>query len=102
MENKIQFCFYGCCYLATIALFIFGIHKFVKNDDLCETSFKLFNEDSYSSYPSFTLCLSNPFKKELFKELGINESMYLSYLVGNEFTDEMFKVDFNEATFSLT
>ena len=98
MFSKIQFCFNFICYLTTLSLFIFGIYKFIKNEDLCETSFKSFNE---GPYPSITVCFTNPFNEGALNKMGLNKSIYLSYLTGNYFGDEMLNVDFNEATLNL-
>ena len=101
MVNNAQFIFYLCCYSVTIALFIIGIFKYVKNDDLCEISFKPFNEEIYSSYPSFTFCISNPFNESQLKKYGMNKSTYSSILLGGEFNDTVLKVDFDEVSFNL-
>ena len=101
MRHKFRFCFHVICYVATFLLFICGIVKFIKNEDLCETSFKSFNEGPYSLYPSVTLCLSNQFDEDVLKKDGLNKSIYLSYLLGKQFDDEMLKINFSQATWSL-
>ena len=99
--DKIKFVFHGACYLATLSLFIFGIYKFSKNEDLCETSFKSFNADHHSSYPSISLCFANPFNEEILEEHGLNKSTYISYLIGKYFDEKMLKIDYNKATYQL-
>ena len=99
--DKMKFGFYGACYLATLCLFIFGIYKFAKNEDLCETSFKSFNADHHSSYPSMTLCFANPFDEKILEAHGLNKSMYLSYLIGKDYDEKLLNIDFEKATFQL-
>ena len=90
-----------CCYSVTTALFIFGIFKFVKNEDVCEISFKPFNEEIHSSYPSFTFFISNPFNESVLKKYGMNKSTYSSILLGDEFDDKVLTVDFDKVSFDL-
>ena len=103
LENKSKLCFNIICCLATILLLTFCIYIYCKNEDLCEISYRKFNQDSLSLYPFVTMCLLSPFKEEMLKNVkgGLNRSIYISFLVGNHWNESMLNISFDQVTYNL-
>ena len=103
MAAIMNHCFQITCYLATFALFCFCFYIFCKNDDLIEVSFKQYNEDSMSTYPSATICFLNPVKEDILQKHGegINKSSYVSYLQGLHWDERMLNISNEEVTINL-
>ena len=75
---------------------------FIKNDDLCEVSFKTFHKEKEDVYPSLTMCLSSPFEqKRAAQHSGtLNTSLYGSYLIGKYSNENDFlNVPYDNVTF---
>ena len=73
MVFKIETVYAIVCYLATLFPIFLGISIFLKNKDVCELSFKTFNKDSLSPYPSDTLCFSNSINEKILESYGDDE-----------------------------
>ena len=109
MVHAIQQCFNAICYLTTICLVVYCIVTYYKNEDYSEISYKKYNEDSVSLYPSITLCVTQePMTSTLLKEEalkhhgeGVNSSSYLSFLIGHYWDERMVNISFDEVTQNL-
>jgi hypothetical protein len=82
--NKIDFAFHIICIAAVTFYAVENIVNFMKNDDLCEVSFKTYHNTNEDIYPSLTMCLTSPFEQEraLQHSGTLNTSLYESYLAG--------------------
>ena len=100
MKDKIILCFNVICCLATSSLLVFCIYIYCKNEDVTETSYKKYNEDDTSSYPSVTFCIINPFKEDALKVHGhiIDVNSYLSFLKGDYWDEKMNNVSYEGVT----
>ena len=82
--NQINLTLHVVCFAIVVAYAIINYCNFVRNDDLCEVSFKNFHSEIDAPYPSLTMCLMSPIVQErLSAHSGtINISSYESYLMG--------------------
>ena len=92
------------CYIATLCLFCLGISIYVKNEDVCELSFKKFNEDKFSRYPSTTLCFSNSIDErilETYQDEEINVMAYSQYLRGYHWNEKLENLSYDRVSLDL-
>ena len=103
MLHKTQLCFNITCYLVTLSLLVVCVYLYCKNDDLCEVSFKKFDEDTFTLYPSTTICFPNPFNEELLAAYGygINSTSYKAFLLGYHWDDRMLNISYDQVTWNL-
>ena len=85
-----QLGFQWLCIFVVIGYGVISVRDFIKNDDLCEVSFKRFHGDKDSIYPALTMCLNTPFVEQRFRKISsaINSSSYESYLAGMSKVDQ--------------
>ena len=98
-----KLCFKLICCLATILLVSFCIYIYGKGEDLSEISYKTFNQDTMSLYPSVAMCFLNPFKEALLKDVegGINGNTYTSFLLGRHWNESLLNINFERVTYHL-
>jgi hypothetical protein len=87
--SQINLVFHGVCFFVVILYSISSVRDFLKNDDLCEVSFRTFHKDEKSSYPSFTMCLNTPFADDELKKFSskLSSLSYEAYLTGRQHQD---------------
>merc|ERR1712080_781389 len=110
LVNKIDFAFHITCTAAVTIYAVENIANFIKNDDLCEVSFKTFHNKKEDRYPSLTMCLNSPFQQERAMQYSgtLNTSLYESYLIGRyseypDFVDVPYEnVTFQQSDFLIS
>ena len=72
------------CLFAVVYSAVHCYFNYIKNEDLCEVSFKKYNSKVDSVYPSLSICFMSPFLQEGVMRHGImtNTSLYQLYLTG--------------------
>ena len=71
------------CFSAAFAMLCWCSYLFSKDEDMCQVSYKRYNDEKADVYPSFTMCLRTPLKKRKWNRILSKES-YLDFLAGNE------------------
>ena len=95
--------FKSLCYIATISVIIFWMHKcYYQDDDLCLVDYSSIKEDDVS-LPVLSLCFENPFSEEKLKKISpsLNRSYYLEYLRGNVIDENLTRVDYEDVSIKL-
>ena len=77
-------------------------YKFSLNEDSTVVTYRKFYERHDDTFPTVSMCLENPFLEKRLAEYGVNESSYLAFLEGNEFSNAMMKVDFDHVTIDVS
>ena len=93
------------CLLATICLSLYSIHRYLKNEDTTTVKISTFLASKDAIYPSFTLCIEPPFldeKFDIYRNDGINATMYRRFLRGEFWHERFLKVDYDYVTVSLS
>ena len=96
--------FKSLCYIATISVIIFWMHKcYYQDDDLCLVDYSSIKEDEVS-LPVLSLCFENRFSEEKLKKISpnLNASYYLEYLKGNVIDENLTRVDYEDVSFKLS
>ena len=96
--------FKSLCYIATISVILFWMHKcYYQDDDLCLVDYFSIKEDEVS-LPVLSLCFENRFSEEKLKKISpnLNVSYYLEYLKGNVIDENLTRVDYEDVSFKLS
>ena len=101
----INYVYISTCFLATIFLSIYSLHRYIKNEDITLTKITTFLSTKDAIYPSLSFCILDPFLKENFEVYGdkeINATSYVDFLLGNTWNELLEKVDYDHVTISLS
>lgn len=98
------------CICATLFVYYLCIDKFLKNEDVSIVDFRWFHNE-YSThhkdiYPTISICfygIPTVFLDEKLKQIDpkFDAVMYSNFLNGNEWNEEMLKIDFDEVTLDI-
>ena len=101
--EKVAALFQIPCLIAATSTVIWCCYEFSKNEDVCDFSFKKYNEDEESIYPHISLCFERPFSENKLKEYGdgINGEKYYQFLLGYNWAEARLKVDYERVTLQL-
>ena len=105
-ENCLKVC--HCLYVSiciSFAILASGacIYLYLLDDDVSHVSYKAFNEDDDSHYPSVTLCFAFPFQENTLRSIGdnITGDLYQQFLKGEYWDDRMLTIDYDNVTMNL-
>ena len=70
------------CMFATLFMVAYWCYEFGLNEDLSIVTYSESTEGKDKIYPTMSMCLQNPFKKDRLTEYGVNQSIYLEFLIG--------------------
>ena len=73
------------CWAAFGSFSIFWIYKYSLNEDLVSVDFKDYYETKEDVLPMLSLCIRNPFSEKKLKNLNLDKTSYLKFLLGKEF-----------------
>ena len=100
--EKINFIFHFICIIAVFIYAIINIYAYLRNEDLCEVSFKTFHNKSEDIYPSLSMCLNTPLNISQKSLNDINASLYEQYLLGRINDKQNFSdIDYNKVSIKL-
>ena len=102
--QQINYMYFLVCFLATVALSIYSLLRYVSNDDITSIKIKRFLSSDDAIYPSFSFCITSPFLDEKFDVYGdeeINKTTYVKFLKGEFWHDRMLKIHYDDVTVSL-
>ena len=90
------------CVIAAMALVIWCIILYVENKDVSTIHYKKFHSDKDSRYPSISLCFSiyDDGLNDTLEKLGVNWSLYNSFLRGDYFSEKASKIPYENITFN--
>ena len=89
------------CALTTFFMVVYWCYKFSLNDDLSMVSYEEYYRNEDDIRPTVSMCLENPFVKDRLDGYGVNESSYLAFLEGKDFSNEILNVDFHQVTIDI-
>ena len=103
--NKISYfsAFYQfACVIAALALVIWCIKLYLDNEDVSTIYYKKFHSDEDSRYPSISLCFSivDDSLIDTLGKLGVNYSLYHSFLKGDYFSEKASQIPYENITFN--
>ena len=90
------------CILAAISICVYWVYKYRLDEDLSVITYRKFYERENDVYPTVSLCFNNPFLAKRLAESGINESVYLSFLTGEYFSEEMLEINYENVTINIS
>ena len=92
------------CVISTIALQIYCLSNYLKDEDVSAVLFTKYHSSQEAIYPSLSLCIRNPFIESKFDryENDINMTSYIKFLQGNFWDDKMLKVEYDNVSVSLS
>ena len=100
---SLRYIFSFACYLATFAMTVYWLYKYLKDEDLAQVDFKSFESISETNRPMLSFCVRNPILES--KLLRYNESLngqnYLEVLKGEQSYDGIDDIDFDDVSINL-
>ena len=93
------------CGLVAAFMVGFWAHEFVKNEDISAIDYKYLKSLDDGIYPQMSICISNPFLVDKFKNHGTNVSIekYIGYIRGTQSFDERYHhLDFFDVTLDIS
>ena len=93
------------CGLVAAFMVGFWAHEFVKNEDISAIDYKYLKSLDDGIYPQMSICISNPFLVDKFKNPGTNVSIqeYIDYIRGTRSFDERYNdIDFFDVTLDIS
>ena len=102
--SKINNLYNLVCVISTIALQIYCLSNYLKDEDVSAVLFTKYHSSQEAIYPSLSLCIRNPFIESKFDryENDINMTSYIKFLQGNFWDDKMLKVEYDNVSVSLS
>ena len=97
--------FFVVCLSATVILSIYSINRYLINEDATLVKVTKFLSSRDAIYPSFSLCMLQPFlekKFKLYRDAKINMTSYIDFLKGEVWDERFLKVDYDRVTASLS
>ena len=94
-QEIIKIIFQSICLLSAIILLSWCYYKYTLDKDVSSLSYKFFNQDENSIFPSISICVVNPYIEEKLKRYGgdVNSSSYAEYLMGRYWSENMTTID---------
>ena len=71
------------CWVAFGSFSIFWIYKYCLNEDLVSVDFTDYYETKEDVLPMLSLCIRNPFSERKLKNLNLDKTSYLKFLLGS-------------------
>ena len=90
------------CVFATISMISYWAYKFSLDHDISVITYQKFFEREEDIYPTVSICLQNPFLKQRLAEYGVDHSLYLKYLKGEYFSEDMLNIDYRNVTIDIS
>ena len=91
-----------CCAAAAIFMLVYWGREFSLDEDLTVTTYRKFYEREDDVYPTVSICLVNPFLKRRLAENGVNQSLYLKFLKGEYFSEDLLKIDYIKVSIDIS
>ena len=88
------------CVVTTVALTIFCIYQYSRDEDVSLISFKKYHEDEDSIYPAITLCFTDYLNGSAFKD-NVSEAEYKKFMKGLSWSHEMSKIDYDDVIIDI-
>lgn len=101
MWKIFTFVLHKLCVSATVALTVFWLYKYTLNEDVSLLDYKKFYEAEEDVHPVLSLCFANPFLQDKLAQHGTNQSVFLDFLRGEYFSNEMLDIDYDTVTLDL-
>ena len=97
----LKYTFAFLCAVTTFFMVVYWCYKYSLNNDLSVVFYGDFDKNEENIRPTVSMCLQNPFVTDRLDEYGVNESSYLAFLEGKDFSKEMLNVDFHQVTIDI-
>ena len=88
--------YHAICMICTIALIVWCIHIYARDDDMTVIQIEEFHSKPDYIYPSISLCASDIFDDKKLKKFGINQTSYESYLRGEHFEEGIADIPYED------
>ena len=102
LKQCLRSLFISCCVLIAISICGYWVYKFRLDEDLSVITYREFFEREYDIHPTVSLCIKNPFLGQRLAENGVNQSSYLDFLKGNDYSEEMLNIKFDDTTIDIS
>ena len=98
----LSYIFILLCVSATISMLVYWSYKFKLDEDSSVITYRKFYERESDVYPTISICLESPFLNQRLAEYGVDQSLYLKFLRGDYFSEDMLKIDYSNVTFDIS
>ena len=104
ISSKIFFVFNLICVLAAIILTSYWIYVFTLNEDLVAVDYKKYYGGAKDVFPVLSICIRNSLSDEKLKKINpnINTSVYLDFLKGHQFEQNMLQINYPTIVQNIT
>ena len=102
--KNIIYSYHLICMFSTIALSIYSIIRYIKNEDVTFVKDTKFFDSKDAIYPSFSFCIDPSFSEDNFKMYGddaINMTSYMQFLNGEIWDQRFLVVEYDNVSTSL-
>ena len=102
--KQLDWIYYIICCIATVALLIYSLYRYVKNDDTTSIQTRTFFTSKGAIYPSLSICMFQPFlsdKFDIIGDTGVNMASYIDVLNGDNWDDRILMIDYDNVTLSF-
>ena len=102
--KTINYVTFFSCLSATIGLSIYSILRYCANEDVTLVHISKYHSSEDKIYPSHSICITPPFLENKFEwseNKRINMSLYIQFLEGKIWDDDMLDIDYDHVTVSL-
>ena len=90
------------CVFMTFSMTGYWAYKFILDENITVVTYRKFYERENDAYPTISMCLKDPFLDERLAQYGIHRSLYLEYLKGEYFSEEMLNISYNNVTMDIS
>ena len=97
-----KYIFTFLCIFTTLSMIYYWGYKFSLDEDISVITYRKFYEREDDVYPTASICLENPFLKQRLAEYGVNQSLYLKYLRGEYFSENMLRIPYKNVTIDIS
>ena len=102
MKTIFSYVYILLCTTAAIFMLVYWGREFSLDEDLTVTTYRKFYERGDDVYPTVSICLVNSFLKQRLADYGVNQSLYLKFLKGEYFSEDMLKIDYKNVSIDIS
>ena len=98
VSSKVNLIFNLACWVATISLTSYWLHRFLMDEDLVKVEYKKYFAEEKAVFPVLSLCLKDPISEKKLSQTGnkVNVSTYLEFLKGEYFDPSLLNIKYED------
>ena len=98
VSSKVNLIFNLACWVATISLTSYWLHRFLMDEDLVKVEYKKYFAEEKAVFPVLSLCLKDSISEKKLNQTGaqVTVSTYLDFLNGKYFDQKMLNIKYED------